>query len=123
VSLVERSIRQVLWLGAFFNAVVAASILFPAAFGLPPPPAGSDFAIGILAWFVALFGVAYAWMAMQPAIPRPLVALAAIGKAGVFAMASACLWRGAIELPTFVVCACDLAFAAWFVAWLRATRR
>lgn len=119
---IERSIRPVLWLGAAFNAVVALSMLFPEAFGLPPPAAGATFNTWILAWFVALFGAAYAWMAIHPVIPRALVALAAIGKTGVFAIALACLWRGEIVLPTFVVAVFDLAFALCFVAWLRATR-
>ena len=122
MDFIERSIRPVLWIGAAFNAVVALSLLFPAAFGLPPASAGATFNTWILAWFVALFGAAYAWMARQPAIPRALVALAAIGKAGVFAIALACLWRGTIAAPTFVVAVFDLAFALCFAALLRATR-
>jgi len=40
----------------------------------------------LLALFVVLFAGAYAWLALQPNINRPLVAFAAIGKAGAFAV-------------------------------------
>jgi hypothetical protein len=112
-------IRPVLWVGAAFNAVVALSMLFPRTFGLPSPPAGMAFHACILAWFVVLFGAAYGWMALQPVIPRPLVALAAIGKAGVFVIALACLLRGDIGAAMFAVAVVDLAFALAFLAWLR----
>jgi hypothetical protein len=112
------AIRPVLWSGAAFNVLVALSMVFPPAFGLPPPP-GAPFNTWILAWFVVLFGAAYGWMARQPRIPRPLVALAAIGKAGVFAIALACLLRGDIDRPAFAVAAVDGLFALVFVAWLR----
>jgi hypothetical protein len=116
------AIRPALWLGAAFNSVVALSLLVPAAFGLAPPPAGAEFNTWILAWFVALFGAAYAWMARQPAVPRPLVALAAVGKAGVFVIALACMARGIIGAPAFAVAVGDLLFALGFLAWLRASR-
>jgi hypothetical protein len=77
----ERAIRPLLRVGALFNAVVALSLLLPAA--------GPAFHRWVLAWFVALFGAAYAWMASQAAIPRALGALAARGKAGEFAIALA----------------------------------
>ena len=115
------AIRPVLWSGAAFNGVVALSMLFPSMFGLPAPPPGAQFNAWILSWFVVLFGAAYGWMAMQPAIPRPLVALAAIGKAGVFAIALACLLRHDIGRLPFAVAAVDGLFALAFLAWLRAT--
>jgi hypothetical protein len=111
----ERAIRPLLRVGALFNAVVALSLLLPAA--------GPAFHRWVLAWFVALFGAAYGWMARQAAIPRALVALAAIGKAGVFAIALACLLRRELDLSMFAVAVVDLAFAAVFTAWLRASRR
>ena len=111
----ERAIRPLLRVGALFNAVVALSLLLPAA--------GPVFHRWVLAWFVALFGAAYAWMAGQAVIPRALVALAATGKAGVFAIALACLLRREIALAMFAVAVADLGFAAVFAAWLRASRR
>jgi hypothetical protein len=113
------AIRPVLWIGAAFNVVVALSMLFPPAFGLASPPAGARFNAWILAWFVVLFGAAYGWMAMQAVIPRPLVALAAIGKADVFVIALACLLRGDIGPPLFAVAIVDLLFALAFLAWWR----
>jgi hypothetical protein len=41
----------------------------------------------------------------------------------VFAIALACLLRGEIALSMFAVAVVDLAFAAIFTAWLRASRR
>src|SRR5262249_32717196 len=69
--------------GAALILAFPSSPLGPFA-GLPtpvPPIYGA-----LLAFFVVLFGGAYAWLARQTNIDRPLVALAAIGKAGVFAV-------------------------------------
>jgi hypothetical protein len=115
------AIRPALWLGAAFNAAVALGLLFPRLAGIAQGPEGPVFQQWTLAYFVALFAVAYAWMARQAAIPRPLVAFAAIGKAGVFAIALACLLRGNIHRAVFAVAVVDLLFAVAFAAWLRAT--
>jgi hypothetical protein len=114
------AIRPVLWIGAVFNAAVALGLLFPLVPGLAPPSTAPVFHTWTLAYFVALFGATYAWLARQPVIPRPLVALAAIGKAGVFVIALACLLRGDIGPPLFAVAVVDLLFALAFLAWLRA---
>jgi CHASE2 domain-containing sensor protein len=114
-----RGMRPVLWIGAAFNVAVAWGLLVPDA---RLPPVDPLFHRWVLAYFVALFGAAYAWMARQPAIPRPLVALAAIGKAGVFVIALACLRRGELAPGLFAVAGIDLGFALYFLAWLRRTR-
>ena len=69
-------------------------------------------------WFVVLFAGAYAWVALQPTIHRPLVALAAIGKAGAFALFLICWLAGAASGLSVVALGGDLAFAAIFAWWL-----
>ena len=111
-----RAMRPVLWIGAAFNIAVAWQLL---SAGAPESSGEARFHHWLLAYFVALFGVVYAWLARQPTIPRPLVALAAVGKAGVFVIAVACLLRGGLAPRTFAVAVVDLAFALYFLAWLR----
>jgi hypothetical protein len=115
--------RKILWVGVAFNAAAALMLAFPLSLGTLAglPPVGSLFYPWLLAFFVALFGAAYAWLAVQPTLHRPLIMLAAIGKTGVFVVALACLIRGDIELRAFSVAVGDLAFACLFFLWLRST--
>jgi hypothetical protein len=116
--------RAVLWIGAAFNFGAAAMLAFPdtvgAFFGFPD--SGPLFYRWLLVLFVALFGGAYAWLALQPQISRPLVALAALGKTGVFIVAVVCWLLGDIPLPSLLPAVGDLAFAMVFAWWLMATR-
>jgi hypothetical protein len=74
----------------------------------------------LLAIFVLLFGGAYAWLALQPTIDRPLVGFAAFGKASVF-VAAVALWATGQGPGWFIPGATgDLIFAAIFGWWLRA---
>jgi hypothetical protein len=120
---VARAMRPVLWVGVVFNLCVALMLVFPTTLGgfAALPPVGSDFYRWMLVYFVVLFSATYAWLALQPAISQPLIGLAALGKAGVFVVALVCLVRGEVELRTFAVALGDLAFAAYFMAWLRTT--
>jgi hypothetical protein len=119
----ERTMRGILWVGVVFNALVGAMMLFPGSLGALAalPPVGSVFYRWMLAFFVLLFAATYAWLARRPVIDRPLVALAAIGKTGVFAIAIACLLRGDIAARTVLLSSGDLVFAVCFWLWLRAT--
>ena len=74
----------------------------------------------MLAYFVVLFGGMYAWLALQPNIPRQLVAFAAIGKTGAFLTVLATWHFGQIPGRAVVAAAGDLAFAAIFAGWLLA---
>jgi hypothetical protein len=116
-------LRAVLWVGAAFNTFAAGALAFPDSIGsmLALPPVASTFHAWLLAFFVALFGATYAWMARQAAIPRPLVALAAIGKSGVFLIALACWWRGDLGTAALAPAIGDAMFAGLFFWWLRAT--
>jgi hypothetical protein len=115
--------RRVLWVGVAFNALVALMLMFPSTLGALAalPPVGSVFYRWMLTFFVVLFSATYAWLALEPTISRPVVVLAAVGKTGAFMVALACLVRGDIQLRTFSISIGDLAFAAYFFLWLRAT--
>ena len=83
----EHVLRPALWTAAFFNLAGAYPFAMPASSmgqfaGLPPDAPVVYRAMTAL--FVLLFAGAYAWLAMQPSINRPLVAFGAIGKAAAF---------------------------------------
>jgi hypothetical protein len=116
--------RKVLWATVFYNVAAAMAFAFPASVGqlagLPLPVAPIYRAI--LAFFVLLFAAAYAWLALTPSIDRPMVAMAAAGKAGVFVIAVV-LWTLGEGPALFIPGATgDLIFAAIFAWWLRARR-
>ena len=120
-----RAMRPVLWVGVAFNLCVALMLVFPDTLGgfAALPPVGSAFYRWMLVYFVVLFSATYAWLAVQPVISQALVGLAALGKAGVFVVALVCWTRGEVEFRTLAVALVDLVFAAYFMAWLRATMR
>jgi len=114
-------IHRVLWVAAGFNVVGAYLFAHPASplgqlAGLP-----SEVPVvyrGLVSLFVLLFGGTYAWLASQPIISRPLLALGAIGKASAFALVFG-LWLLS-EAPTrsVLLISGDLGFAAVFAWWL-----
>jgi hypothetical protein len=120
----DPKMRAALWIGAAFNLGAAVMVAFPDTIGSFSglPSAGPLFYRWLLVLFVALFGGAYAWMAMQPRICRPLVALAALGKTGVFVVSVACWSVGDIPLQSLPPAIGDLSFAAVFAWWLAVTR-
>jgi len=116
----DRVVRRALMATAFSNLGGAALFAFPDSIGrlaALPVPVPTVYAM-LLALFVLLFGGMYGWLAVQPVIHRPMVALAAIGKAGAFVVVAACWAFGAAELLSLIVISGDLAFAAIFAWWL-----
>jgi hypothetical protein len=119
-------IRCVLWFSALFNLGGALLFAFPASppgqlVGMPVPVQPAY--CGLLALFVILFGGAYAWLAMQPEIDRPLLAFGAIGKACAF-VAVALFWAfGEASGRTVLAVTGDLVLAALFFSWLFRTKR
>jgi hypothetical protein len=113
-------LRKVLWATVVYNIGGAAAFAFPSSVGQLaglPVPVAPIYSV-LLAIFVLLFGGAYAWLALQPTIDRPLVAFATVGKASVFAAAIA-LWATGQGPVWFIPGATgDLIFAAIFVWWL-----
>jgi hypothetical protein len=119
----NQTMRGVLWADVVFNGFAALLLSFPSTLGtlVGLPPSGTVFYPWLLAFFIALFGAAYAWLALQPTFSRPFITLAVFGKCGVFVVALACLLRGDIQFRTFSVTIGDLAFGIFFFLWLRST--
>jgi len=112
--------RRALWATAVFNLLGALTFVFPADFagltGFPTPVPRVYTAL--LTVFVLLFAGAYVWLARQPCIDRPLVALAAVGKAGAFAAVFVCWLAGQIPGRAALAFSGDAVFAAIFTWWL-----
>jgi hypothetical protein len=70
----------------------------------------------LLAFFVALFAGAYAWLAVQQDIDRPLVAFSAIGKGYAFLLILAFWFLGQTPGRGVLAATGDLVFAGVF-AW------
>ena len=119
-------LRRALWTTVVFNLGGATLFAFPSSpFGqLAGLPQSVPLIYrAFLALFVLLFAGAYAWLARQPTIDRPLVALGAIGKAGAFAVVFV-LWVVG-EVPGIGVLGFvgDLIFAGIFTWWLLGSRQ
>jgi hypothetical protein len=113
--------RGALWVSVVYNVGGALLFAFPSSplgqlAGLPTP-VPSIYGV-LLAFFVVLFGGAYAWLACQPTIDRPLVALAAVGKAGVFVVVVTFWLLGEAPGRGVPVAAGDLVLAGVFAWWL-----
>jgi hypothetical protein len=121
----DRLMRRALWTSVPYNLGGALVFAFPESLGRLaglPGPVPLVYA-ATLAFLVALFAGAYAWLARQPVIDRPLVAVLAIGKAGFFAVVLVCWLLG--EAPAAGVAAAtgDLVFAGVFAWWLLGIER
>jgi hypothetical protein len=118
---VERYVRASL--AASFVANVGAAYVFAhpssvvgALLGLPASidPVYS----GLCATFVALFGCAYGWLAMQPTLDRPLLWMGVVGKAGFFVLVASLWMRAAANDALVLAASGDMAFAAFWFWWL-----
>lgn len=113
--------RRALGISVIYNFAAAFLFAFPSSSpghfaGLPPVV--PDLYRMLLGFFVVLFGGAYAWLARQPNIDRPLVAFATIGKAGAFGIILA-LWLVGRSPGRGVLAAIgDLVLAGIFAWWL-----
>lgn len=120
----DRRMRLVLWISAAFNFAVALMFVFPDLAGeamAMPGPVPRIYTI-LLAVFVGLFGGAYAWLAMQRQIDRPMVALGAIGKTAVVVVIVAFFMAGDFSAAGAALSLGDVLFAGLFTWWLVGTR-
>ena len=76
----------------------------------------------IIAEFIAVFGVAYAWCAATGSAPRLFVAAGAAGKLLFFGTLVAFWLTGALPLQAAAGGIGDLLFGGLFVFWLSRTR-
>jgi hypothetical protein len=117
----DRVVRLTLWASCPFNLAAAYLLAFPASaagrfVGLPEavPPLYA----ALTAFLVALFGFAYGWLGSRPSPDRPLVAVSAIGKIGVFVVASL-LWNtGDVSTSVLALAGGDLVFGSIWAGWL-----
>ena len=122
----DATLRLSLWLAFPFNVAAAVVFAFPSStigrqLGLPEHV--SPLYASLVALFVALFGLTYAWLAKQPSIDRPLLALGSIGKSGAFLIALG-LWIAKLVPGLLVLVAVgDLVFAGLWFRWLHTSRR
>lgn len=112
--------RRALMLSAPLNLFGGIAFAFPSSVGSIAglPEAGSRFYTSTLAVMVVIFGFAYAWLALQPRIDRPLVAVAAAGKLGVFIVAIGCWFTGHIGAVGAAGTVADLLLSLVFLWWL-----
>lgn len=118
----EAAVRLSLWLAFPFNLLAAAILAVPSSqlgqlMGLPASV--SPLYSAMLAFFIALFGCVYAWLARLPDIDRPLLGLGSIGKFGAFLIVFSLWLSGAVSGLVVVVAVGDLAFACLWFGWLR----
>jgi hypothetical protein len=117
----DKAMRGALWVSVGYNVGGAFLFAFPSSqlgefTGLPSPV--PHVYCALIAFFVLLFAGAYAWLARQPTIDRPLVALAAIGKAGVFAVIARFWLLGEAPGRGVLAATGDLILAGIFAWWL-----
>jgi hypothetical protein len=109
----ETMVRTTLWLAFPFNLLAATTLAFPSSalgqlMGLPRDV--SPLYSFMVAFFIALFGCAYAWLARQRSVDRPLLALGSIGKFGAFLIALSLWFGGAVSGLVVVV-----AIGGWYL--------
>lgn len=75
-----------------------------------------------IGYILLVFSAMYAWMAAQPAIPRPLLYLGAFGKGGAFVISLLLYARGAIPGSTASLLVGDGVLALLWCGWLIRTR-
>lgn len=118
----DRVLRGALWTTVVLNALGFAAFAFP-AFGyqspLLPITAPRFFAAQV-AFMIALFGVVYAWLAVQPRINRALIVVGGIGKLGFFGLTLAYVLAGDVPASMAVNASPDLVLAVVFLWWARA---
>jgi hypothetical protein len=116
----DRIMRGALRATAIFNVGGALAFLFPASVGqlagLPAPE--TRVYSTLVALFAILFCGAYAWLARQPRIDRPLVAFAALGKSSFFVVVLLLWLSGALPGLAVLTASGDLLFALIFAWWL-----
>ncbi len=111
--------RGALWATVALNTF-GVLIFGQAALGresrLLPVPVPPVYAAQI-GFVILLFGVVYAWIALQPRIDRRLVLVGAAGKLGFFALTAAYAVAGQVPMSMAVNAAPDLVFASIFLWW------
>lgn len=117
--------RRFLYLAAAFNFVAGALVVLlaraaPQWLGVDPLSGSQLFYVDLCAWLVTAFGLAYAMGGRDLARFWPCIAMGALGKAGVAALALAYFLAGRIGPLVMMLATCDAIFAVLFVRIMRA---
>ena len=113
--------RSLFGVAAAFNWIVALALAVPGDFawrlvGLARPT--ETLFVHLFAAMVAVFGLAYAWIALDPAGKRSLITIAAIGKLCVLPIALVHYLGGSIPFSLVPAAAGDVVFAALFLGFV-----
>ena len=124
--MLETITRKTLWISSGFNFVAAYALAFPhhglgVLFGLPADT--PRLYAYLFAYVVAVFGVSYAWLAKQAQISKPLLAVAAAGKIGIFVITAGLTMVGDISIRPTLLASGDLLFGAIWLSWLLQRQR
>lgn len=117
----ERVVRASLIFSAPFNWGAALIILLPQSWpgqliGLPPAPV---LYAALLAFLVAVFGVAYLWAGWRSTpLSRVVLCMGGFGKIGVFLIAAVLAVVGSASLGMLAMTAVDLVLGCFWVWWL-----
>ena len=93
---------------------------FAPLIGVSGPAAG--YLVGFAGLVIAIFGVGYAIVALDPRANRGLVVMGALGKASAVAFSSFHALAGHIPQSTYLLSTTDLIWAIAFAMFLRRTR-
>ena len=112
-------------LAALTNLVVGLGLLvdaghYAAEIGVAGPAA--SFVVGFAGLVIAVFGVSYALVALDPIANRPLVVIGALGKGAAVVLTSWHALAGHIPNNIYVTMMGDLVWAVVFVVFLQQTR-
>ena len=117
----DRVIRGALWATVALNALGVVVFALPALgyrSSLLPVEVPRYFAAQICLT-IGLFGGVYAWLAVQPAINRPLLVVGGLGKLGFFALTLIYAIAGDVPFGMALNATPDLLLAATFFWWAR----
>ena len=117
----DKVMRIALWASVPYNLGAAVVVAFPTSAlsqleGFPVrvhPIYGA-----LLAGFAILFAGAYAWLAVQPIITRPLVFMSTVGTEMVFSTVALFCWLGSVSWHLVFATSGDLLFGCIFFGWL-----
>ncbi len=114
-------IRATLLISAPYNFIASYMLVFPdSALGqfIGLPESVPVLYATLLSFIVFLFGLVYAWMALQEQIDRSLLTLAAIAKAGMFIIAVLLWFNDYGTARGVLIVVPDLIFALIWGWWL-----
>lgn len=116
----DRALRTALWATVALN-LLGVAVFAPLAIGRPSPLvpiATPPYYAAQMTLTIGLFAGVYAWLARQPRIDRPLVAVGGLGKLGFFALTLGYGLAGVLPASMVFNALPDLVLGALFLVWV-----